>query len=456
MEMIETAIREHSLSQHVYFERLLESLEKTLTLQIHNYFNQSSIPQKKVALAPLPTTELDCPLSEFVCMYELDTESQYLLLLALVPHLKTELIDQVIQSAIPGAGDYPQLGGIRGKQHRGFLPTGETVLFVLAGTDMARRLYWQAQLTGDHPLVKKGIVYLDEPAANEPPMSGRLMLDSEYAELFITGKVRAPRMSLQFPAQHLVTEMRWDDLVLPKQTMEQVLELQNWIQYADVLMDQWGMRKKLRPGLRSLFYGPPGTGKTLTASLLGKITGHEVYKVDLSMVISKYIGETEKNLATLFDKAEHKNWILFFDEADSLFGKRTQVRDSHDRYANQEVSFLLQRIETFDGLVILASNLANNVDEAFSRRFEQIIHFPMPRKAERQRLWQNGLPKNIKLESDVDLSQLANNHEITGGMIMNVIRHACMQTISRHENILRASDITEGIRREYAKENRLG
>lgn len=455
MDTTETARLLSITNENNYITNLLHGLEVSLNNQLQAYFNQADNAPDKPILAGLPPPNGDTPFSRFIGEHKLDTESQYLLLLALAPYVKIELFDQAIQTAIPGAGDYPQLGGIRGKQHRGFLPTGETALFLLAGTDMARRLYWQAQLKGDHPLVKKGIVYLDESAANEPPMSGRLMLDSEYAELFITGKVRAPRMSLQFPAQHLVTAMDWDDLVLPKQTMDQVLELQHWIRYAEVLMEQWGMRKKLRPGMRSLFYGPPGTGKTLTASLLGKITGHEVYKVDLSMVISKYIGETEKNLATLFDKAEHKNWILFFDEADSLFGKRTQVRDSHDRYANQEVSFLLQRIETFDGLVILASNLANNVDEAFSRRFEQIIHFPMPRKAERLRLWQKGLPANVRLEADIDLAQLANRYEVSGGMIMNVIRHACMQAISRQQDTLRLDDISEGIRREFAKENRL-
>ncbi len=173
------------------------------------------------------------------------------------------------------------------------------------------------------------------------------------------------------------------------------------------------------------------------------------------MVLSKYIGETEKNLAILFDKAEHKDWILFFDEADSLFGKRTQVRDAHDRYANQEVSFLLQRVETFDGLVILASNLATHVDEAFSRRFEQSIHFPMPRPGERRLLWQKGLPPRVALEAGADLNQLAARHELSGGMIMNVIRYACLQAISRCEDILRQQDFAEGIRREYAKENRL-
>lgn len=455
MKIMDTKMLSPVVRPSSYFEELLCSLEHTLTQRLHSCLNPSEKGTHDCTLEALPVPDTEDPFAEFVRSHALDTESQYLLLIAVTPYLRAEFFDRVMQAAIPGAGDYPELGGIRGRQHRGFLPTGDTALFLLAGDDITQRLYWQAQLKHEHPLVKKGIVYLEEPTGNEPPMSGRLMIDSEYAELFITGKVHAPRMSLQFPAQHLVTEMELEDLVLPRQTMDQVIELQHWIKYADMLMEDWGMRKKLRPGLRSLFYGPPGTGKTLTASLLGKITGHEVYKVDLSMVISKYIGETEKNLATLFDKAENKDWILFFDEADSLFGKRTQVRDSHDRYANQEVSFLLQRIETFDGLVILASNLANNVDEAFSRRFEQIIHFPMPRKAERLRLWQKGLPENIKLESDVDLSQLANRHEITGGMIMNVIRHACMQTISRQENILRGSDIAEGIRREYAKENRL-
>nr|WP_285222276.1 MULTISPECIES: ATP-binding protein [unclassified Lysobacter] len=215
------------------------------------------------------------------------------------------------------------------------------------------------------------------------------------------------------------------------------------------------MRSKLRPGCRALFFGPPGTGKTMTATVLGKMTGREVYKVDLSMVVSKFIGETEKNLAGLFDRAEHKDWILFFDEADALFGKRTQVRDAHDRYANQEVSFLLQRIETFSGLIILASNLAGNVDEAFARRFEHLVHFPMPRQSERLLIWKKGLPPIAALESGIDLAQIANRYELSGGMIMNVIRYVSLQAISRDERVLRLQDFLDGIRRENTKENRL-
>src|SRR6185436_18277436 len=134
------------------------------------------------------------------------------------------------------------------------------------------------------------------------------------------------------------------DLVLHPNTFKHIREIENWLLYNDTLW-QWGIGKKLKPGYRALFHGPPGTGKTLTATLLGKYTGRPVFRIDLSRVVSKYIGETEKNLASLFDKAEHKDWILFFDEADALFGKRTEIRDAHDKYANQEVSYLLQRIE---------------------------------------------------------------------------------------------------------------
>ena len=243
--------------------------------------------------------------------------------------------------------------------------------------------------------------------------------------------------------------------MLPPRTLAEIRELENWMRHGDVLMNHWNMRHKLRPGCRALFFGPPGTGKTLTATVLGKATGRQVYKVDLSMVVSKYIGETEKNLAGLFDRAEHKDWILFFDEADALFGKRTQVRDAHDRYANQEVSFLLQRIETYNGLVILASNLASHVDEAFARRFEHAGPLPdAPAERAHADLEERASGRGVA-GAGVDLAQIAARHEMSGGMIMNVIRYASLQAISRGERMLRQQDLLDGIRREYAKENRL-
>src|SRR2546429_3695822 len=190
----------------------------------------------------------------------------------------------------------------------------------------------------------------------------------------------------------------------------------------------------------------------MTACPLGKSTGREVYKVDLSLVVSKYIGETEKNLARVFDQAQHKGWILFFDEADALFGKRSETKDAHDRYANQEVSFLLQRIETFDGIAILASNQRENLDSAFTRRFESIIYFPLPRPEERLRLWQQGLSPQARCEPALDMPTLAREHALSGGAIMNVLRYASLQALARHSAVLTLDDILQGIRREYAKE----
>ena len=435
--------------------RALLEFEYALEARLRNHLDGSSQPGTAPLRSETSADGDDTPYGRFLREHELDQPSRLLVMLALVPRLRPDFLDRILQKVLPGAGDYPQFGGTRGRQHRGFLPTGDTALFLLADDDLDERMRWQALLAGDHPLVKRGIVYVEDPPEGDPPMSGRLMIDGDYADRFIGGRIRAPRFGLKFPARRLETELGWDDLVLPRRTRAEIEGLVSWLRHGEVLMSQWNMRPKLRPGCRALFFGPPGTGKTVTASVLGKATQREVYKVDLSMVISKYVGETEKNLAGLFDKAEHKEWILFFDEADALFGKRTQVRDAHDRYANQEVSFLLQRIETYNGLVILASNLAGHVDEAFSRRFEQLVHFPMPRQHERLALWTKGLPAVASLEPGTDLGQIAARYELSGGMIMNVVRYACMQAIARDERILRHQDLLTGIRREYAKENRL-
>jgi SpoVK/Ycf46/Vps4 family AAA+-type ATPase len=172
------------------------------------------------------------------------------------------------------------------------------------------------------------------------------------------------------------------------------------------------------------------------------------------LVISKYIGETEKNLSKIFDQAENKNWILFFDEADALFGKRTKVTDAHDRYANQEVSYLLQRIEDHDGVVILASNLKENMDDAFTRRFESIINFPMPDAEERFKIWKNGFSEKSTLDEDVNLEQISLNYELSGGAIMNIVRYASLAALRKGQNIITDQFIQDGIRKELEKEGR--
>jgi SpoVK/Ycf46/Vps4 family AAA+-type ATPase len=288
----------------------------------------------------------------------------------------------------------------------------------------------------------------------EPRLSGKLVMDPEYVEILTTGKISLPTLSINFPAEHLQSEMTWEDLVLPDQVWHQVNELQTWLKHKETLHTEWDLGRKLKPGYRALFYGSPGTGKTITATLLAKYTGKEVFRIDLSMIVSKYIGETEKNLSVLFDKAENKDWILFFDEADAIFGKRTGVRDAHDKYANQEVSYLLQRIESYNGLVILASNFRNNIDTAFIRRFNAIIYFPAPKAEDRLALWQKSIPENLQMGKDLILKDIADGFELTGSHIINIIQYISLISLETKNSILTKELMVKGIRRELEKEGK--
>jgi hypothetical protein len=349
---------------------------------------------------------------------------------------------------------FTEFGGIKGQNHGGFLPTGETVSFIVAANDMEKRFSLMELFGVDHFFHTSGILKLSPPPTEEPFLSSVLSISPEYLSYFTLGISHKPDFSIHFPAKRIYTGMDWEDLVLDEHTMEGIMEIRDWLEFGDTLMNEWGMHKKLKPGFRSLFYGPPGTGKTLTASLLGKFSGLDVYRIDLSMIVSKFIGETEKNLANVFDQAEHKSWILFFDEADALFGKRTQTSSSNDRYANQEISYLLQRIEDFPGVVILATNLRANIDDAFSRRFQSMISFPIPGPEQRLQLWQQAFSEKSRLEDCINLKEIATKYEMTGGAMINVSRYSSLMALKRGNNIILKKDIMAGIRKEYGKEGK--
>ncbi|MCW3117349.1 MAG: superfamily ATPase [Chitinophagaceae bacterium] len=439
----------HSLAAS--FEYLTQVLQTRISLHFGQHANYSTIEE-----IPLPSfDQIKTPFTNFLSAYSLNPPELILLLIALAPHMQPDFYEQTLTQYLPREGDFPQLGGTRGKQFRGFLPTGETALFVLAGDELEKRFQMQELLGEEHFFFKKQVLYLEPSVDGEPLMSGRLIMSQEFVDLLTIGKVTKPRFNASFPAQLITTQLDWEDLVLDSQTLLQINELRTWVIHGDTLLQDWGMRKKLKMGYRALFHGPPGTGKTLTASLLGKYTGRDVYKIDLSLVVSKFIGETEKNLAALFAKAESKGWILFFDEADALFGKRTNVRDAHDKYANQEVSYLLQRVENFDGLAILASNFKTNIDEAFMRRFQSIIHFPMPKPQERLQLWENAFPAQAKLASDINLKIISQKYEISGASIMNIVQYCCLQALSKASSTIQNNDLIAGIQREFSKDGKI-
>ena len=261
---------------------------------------------------------------------------------------------------------------------------------------------------------------------------------------------------LNILARKIQPRFTWEDIVLPMDQMAQLREINNYVKYQHIVYGDWNFKQKssLGRGLNVLFAGPSGTGKTMAAEIIADELGLDLYKIDLSTIVSKYIGETEKNLDRIFSEARDSNSILFFDEADALFGKRSEVRDSHDRYANIEISYLLQKMEEYDGIVILATNLQKNLDEAFARRMHFCVEFPFPQEADRLRIWQRIFPQEAPLSGDVDLSFMARQFKMTGGNIKNIaIAAAFMAAVNggriNIEHLIRAT------KREYQKIGRL-
>lgn len=253
-------------------------------------------------------------------------------------------------------------------------------------------------------------------------------------------------------AKQMTARYTLKDLILPQKQAAEIDALIAMARNRAMVLEDWGVGKKLVSGrgISALFTGVPGTGKTLSAQAIAGELGLELYRVDLSTIVSKYIGETEKNLERVFTEAQNSNVILFFDEADSLFGRRSEVGDSHDRYANIEVGYLLQRIETYDGIVLMATNLGANLDEAFARRIHFIIDFPFPDEETRLRLWQLLLPENIEKESEIDLHPFAAAYKIAGGGIRNAVVWAIYEA-ARNKRPLSRDDLLHGVEREYQK-----
>jgi AAA+ superfamily predicted ATPase len=396
----------------------------------------------------------DCPYAQMVQKWELNVYARLALVLSFTPHMQPEVLDIFMgKNQIYDRG-FTEFGGVTGKNHSGFLPTGQTLCFLISSSNPALRLQVIDLLGKNSVLIKEQVIILAETEDYLPRLNGVLSMNERWLNYFITGEQAQEEHSASFPAQKITTNMDWDDIVLDDLVMEQVTEINTWLQHGATLMDEWGLLKKIKPGYRALFYGPPGTGKTLTATLIGKTSGRDVYKVDLSMIVSKYIGETEKNLSKIFDVAQYKNWILFFDEADALFGNRTATNSSNDRHANQQTAYLLQRIEDFPGIVILATNLRGNMDEAFTRRFQSIIHFNMPSPDERYRLWASAFSGKCRLHPDIDLYKIAEEYQLAGGSIINVLRYCALAAIRRNDTVVTRHELMTGLRREFKKENK--
>ena len=327
------------------WEELLNQLEDLIQVRISDLRNSSPDINKQRLMKPLADFRTEF-ISENIGI-KLGKEEELICLIALLPYLIPGYFDSVVSRMFPEGTELQELGGVKGANHRGFIPTGETALFLIAGNDVNLKMQAMQYFNSDHIFARKNILRLENTNEGEPHLSGRIVLNSDILEKLLSEGVSRPKLSTEFPAKYISTKLEWSNLVINETTMVEVETIRNWIACHESMINEWDLKHKFKEGYKALFYGPPGTGKTFTSTLLGKQFNRDVYRIYLSQVVSKYIGETEKNLEKIFQKAEDKNWILFFDEADALFGKRTSVSSAHDRYANQETSYLLQRIEGF-------------------------------------------------------------------------------------------------------------
>jgi len=434
--------------------KIITSFIKTSTkLHVDNINNTENYSLEE--LYNLPLEIADETLKVIVEKHNLNFQEQVILLLALAPYFSPQTLDIFLAKNPNFDVICTEFGGTTKTPHRGVLPTGETAVFLLAARDTDKRKEVAKLLLPDATLSKNLLVSLETVDVDLPPLSGRLLPSDELLQELMYGKVLLPQLSKNFPAELLETSLEWEDLIISKGTEEQLNNLKNWLRNHQQLSQHPTLGKRAKAGFRTLFYGPPGTGKTLTATLLGKLANRPVFRVDLSLMVSKYIGETEKNLSGIFKRAEHKDWILFFDEADALFGKRTDNDTANDRFANQEIAYLLQRIENYNGMVILASNLKNHLDKAFMRRFQSTVHFPKPDKNERKLIWERTVPSDLPLDQSLDFNVLCDRYELTASQISNIVQACFIDALAVGVDSIDRNTLTKNLRDELKKEDLL-
>lgn len=315
--------------------------------------------------------------------------------------------------------------------------------------EMVPTLAQRFRLTGEQ--IRDAVADARHRAAQRLPPGHGVTAD----DLFAAARARTVGQ-LEGLARRVQVRHTWADLVLPDDQLAQLRELCDQMNYRARVLDDWGFDRKLSlgKGLNVLFAGPSGTGKTMAAEVIAGELGLDLFKIDLSTVVSKYVGETEKNLERIFVAAHNSNAILFFDEADALFGKRSEVHDAHDRYANIEISYLLQKMEEYEGLTILTTNLSKNIDEAFVRRMHLIVEFPYPEREMRHRLWQMAFPAATPLAPDMDFALLADRYRLSGGNVRNIALTAAFLA-ARDGGVVNMQHILWAIRREFQKLGRL-
>ncbi|MCU0431786.1 MAG: ATP-binding protein [Cytophagaceae bacterium] len=396
---------------------------------------RETVAGQTVPVVEPPILSNDTVYGRFVNEKKLSREERLILALSIAPYINPALLDNFAGSKelIRKYRLYNQEDSIC------LLPTVQTALILLAGENNAEIQRYLELFDTEHLFYRQSILEQTPLADVNIPNLNLLSVAPSYRDMFILNRPYKPRFSTEFPATPITTNLGWEELVLEPSTAVAMDELKERLLRINDLV-RFSIFKHKRPGFRILFYGDPGTGKTLSASLLGKLLNRDVYRIDVSAVVSKYVGETNQRLSSLFNIAENKDWILFFDEGDALLGKRTEG-GSNSHYANQEVAFLLQRIERFNGIVVVATNHENNLDEAYDRRFEVGIKFKIPSNEQMLQFWRSLIPDELPLEEPDILEHLTISVPISPAYIVGIVDRAIILTLKAGRTTISTDDL---------------
>jgi hypothetical protein len=367
--------------------------------------------------------------------HRFNPEERLLLALALCNHYDPRMLNDLMSTPLLQM----KCRALKTVNGLSVLPTAETFFYLVAGNNSEDYIRLHGYFSTGHPFYRDSILDLGDSVNGASRFDGGLNISITYRDLLLYNQYQPPRFSSEFPAHLLSTKLTWDDLVLMPQTQNLLGEMKNRLIYEATIRNWETPRGKLddhmRPGMRVLLYGASGQGKTLTTALFGKLLKRDVYRIDLSSIISKYVGETSRNLRTLFDTAERKDWIIFIDEGDALLGMRSDLSSNQSSTAhnnNQDVAYILQRIETFHGIVFVATNLASNIDPAFERRFEGRIQY-LALSADKQRqVWENVWPNRLKTDN-ANITALLTEYPLSPASIVNVVQRIAILMAHKQE-----------------------
>jgi len=435
------------LSQVRELHRAVEAVRALAEVRLQEMkgtIGESGIPSRPVetdgaeGLPPLSVYDGEGPLAKVVSASGLSRAEALILVAALAPEVDERFNDLYRKLAGRALGE-----GLTG-----------TVARTLGARSFEGRMAMATLLAPGSTLRRVGLLELEPSPHGE--LAGTIRAESDLAAWVLGRPPISGRATPDFPATLLRTVHTLDDVVVTGAVARKLDELVARIRHREEVVYDWGFghRHDDVEGLVALFHGPPGTGKTMTAAAVAKHAGLAAYRVDLSALVSKYIGETEKQLARIFDRSARQRCVLVFDEADAVFGTRTAISDSHDLYANQTVSYLLSRVESHPGIVLLTTNLLSNIDDAFRRRIHVVIEFPTPGVGERVRLWRDVVPPELPLAADLDLHGLAERFSLTGAQIRDATIEAAYRAAADGK-IVTNEHLTAGVRRQYEKAGRM-